>query len=1395
MRRSLHRNLAALVGVVTTALIVASCSDKPAPTAPRALAPSGRSNTALPASCTTQTAIEALTNTVFGAGSDGAKNALGKVKDAAQELKQGHIPEAQSQVKEIIAIVLRDINKLPGKSSAQAYISALQCWTYLTTAPSQLVFPVDTPKTIKTPDGAAGVLIPANSVSQPTLVTVTVVTTPPPTPLLITKLDKYPNYVVVTQQSGVTNSLIKPVTVAVCPTGVTDPVVRARLRLGHQAAAGFEVTPAADASFLDCSGIASAKSSMPGWVKSLAAIILPRPLYAQLAFSGGVGGSASEFSPFGPVDPELSFSGGVGGSASEFNKITTATDSLKAPTPANTNKSTTKPSLGASTTAPTGPLKQANIIDCSVGTVNTPVDAACRPYIQVTTHNGTVFENVPVTWAVTVGGGQIARQTATCGVFGTTFVGPTSLIFGKSSACWTLGAVAGVNTITATPGTGGDAPLGVTFKPTGTISFSTTAAKATATITLDSLNQTYDGTPRAVKVTTAPAGLATVNVIYNGSATVPTAAGTYTVVATLDNPSYLGTATATLNVGKGAQPALTVTGLNAGTYNTSVQLATSGGGGAGAVTFDAGTSTACTVSAAGLVSITSGTGDCTITATKAADTNFNPATSVPFAMTVAKASASLSLSNLSQVYGGDSKTVTVTTTPSGLTTLGVTYNGSLAAPVNAGTYAVVASLSNANYSAVNATGSLEITQAPQSALSVTGSSTGVFGSTVALGTSGGSSTGGVSFAASGTACTVDAGTGVVTITAGTGSCAVTATKAGDANYLPVTSAAMAITVTKATATISVTSASVPYDGTAKSATVSTTPASLGTLVVTYNGSASAPIAAGTYAVVATLDNANYQGTGAGTVTITQASQSALSVTASGTGVYGTTVQFGSTGGSTAGAVTYNAAGSTACSVDANTGTAQITSGTGVCTVTATKAGDANYLPVTSSAYAITAAKAPASISISNLSFTFDGAPKSATATTTPNGVGAVTLTYNGGASLPVNAGSYLVTASLTSANYAATDAAATLVIGQGNQSTLTVGGSGTATFLGTPSQLSVSGGSGIGGVTYLTTTPTLCSVSVTGAVTASAGSGSCLVSATKNGDANYLAITSAPFAIALQPASQSVSFGALASRTYGDAPFAVTASASSALPVAFSASGACTVSGSTLSLVGAGSCTVTATQSGSANYAAASPASQTFTIAKRSAVATAGSATISAGATVPAIPCTVTGLTIGDAGTVTCTSTTPSITGAGTYAVTPTVVPANPANYTVSTVNGVLTVVKYVQSACFESPLRSTKPATSDYVRRGTTILVECTLKTPAGAIVTNATGNLTVQDRGTTGASTGPTIFTAANAMKYNGNDGDYDYEYNLSTSAAAFVSGRYYVVTVTWNDGSTTTGWFYLR
>jgi hypothetical protein len=79
--------------------------------------------------------------------------------------------------------------------------------------------------------------------------------------------------------------------------------------------------------------------------------------------------------------------------------------------------------------------------------------------------------------------------------------------------------------------------------------------------------------------------------------------------------------------------------------------------------------------------------------------------------------------------------------------------------------------------------------------------------------------------------------------------------------------------------------------------------------------------------------------------------------------------------------------------------------------------------------------------------------------------------------------------------------------------------------------------------------------------------------------------------------AQTITFGALADKTYGDPDFDVSATSDSGLPVTFTASGGCTVAGTTVHITSGATCTVTAQQAGNLDYAAATDVPQTFIIA------------------------------------------------------------------------------------------------------------------------------------------------------------------------------------------------------
>ncbi|MBK7393836.1 MAG: hypothetical protein IPI64_11160 [Chloracidobacterium sp.] len=130
-------------------------------------------------------------------------------------------------------------------------------------------------------------------------------------------------------------------------------------------------------------------------------------------------------------------------------------------------------------------------------------------------------------------------------------------------------------------------------------------------------------------------------------------------------------------------------------------------------------------------------------------------------------------------------------------------------------------------------------------------------------------------------------------------------------------------------------------------------------------------------------------------------------------------------------------------------------------------------------------------------------------------------------------------------------------------------------------------------------------VSYTGDCTNVTVTDGCSASATYDETANYFGSTDTK-SITIVKADQTITFAALGGKTYGDADFAVSATASSGLAVSFASTttSVCTVSGSTVHIVAAGDCTIRASQGGNSNYNAAPNVDRTFTVAKAATTTT-----------------------------------------------------------------------------------------------------------------------------------------------------------------------------------------------
>jgi hypothetical protein len=231
--------------------------------------------------------------------------------------------------------------------------------------------------------------------------------------------------------------------------------------------------------------------------------------------------------------------------------------------------------------------------------------------------------------------------------------------------------------------------------------------------------------------------------------------------------------------------------------------------------------------------------------------------------------------------------------------------------------------------------------------------------------------------------------------------------------------------------------------------------------------------------------------------------------------------------------------------------------------------------------------------------------------------------------------------------------------------------------------------------------------------------------------------------------AQTITFNQTLSATYGDAPIALTATASSGLAVTFSASGAGTVNGTSLTISGTGSVTVTAHQAGNGVYSAASDVAQTFVVSKADQTITFNQ---SLSATYLDAPITLTASTTATGGTVTFTATGAgtvsgnSLTINGAGSVTVTAHSAASTNYNAATdVSQTFVVSKASQTITFAQPA---DPSMSDVTM---SLTGTSSSNLAVTFTVTNVSGTATVNGSTLTLGTAGTVTVTADQAGDSN--------------------------------------------
>jgi hypothetical protein len=251
-----------------------------------------------------------------------------------------------------------------------------------------------------------------------------------------------------------------------------------------------------------------------------------------------------------------------------------------------------------------------------------------------------------------------------------------------------------------------------------------------------------------------------------------------------------------------------------------------------------------------------------------------------------------------------------------------------------------------------------------------------------------------------------------------GDCTITAHQGGNTSYRPAPEVSRTFNIAKGAATLTFDDLNMTYTGSPLAVTVTTSPAGLSGVAITYNGSSTPPTNPGSYTVGATLTHQNYQAAPAtGTLVIAKATAvlnlGDLTRTFSGS----PQVVTATTSPAGLGTVTVTYDGSA---------TAPTSAGSYVVTATL----DNDLYQAAHAHGTLVIAKAPASITVGT-EFIYDGTPKSSHITTSPEGLEGIVVTYglNGvPVASPTNAGVYQVLASLANPNFQAPDAFGTLTI-------------------------------------------------------------------------------------------------------------------------------------------------------------------------------------------------------------------------------------------------------------------------------------------------------------------------------------------------------------------------------
>ncbi|MGA3080391.1 MAG: putative Ig domain-containing protein [Terracidiphilus sp.] len=401
-----------------------------------------------------------------------------------------------------------------------------------------------------------------------------------------------------------------------------------------------------------------------------------------------------------------------------------------------------------------------------------------------------------------------------------------------------------------------------------------------------------------------------------------------------------------------------------------------------------------------------------------------------------------------------------------------------------------------------------------------------------------------------------------------------------------------------------------------------------------------------------------------------------------------------------GAVTYSVTSGPA-TINSSTGLVTLT-GTGTVQLSASQAATTNYTAATATASFAVFAEAPTLTFAAIPTETFGNAPFTVSASSASSGAvtysvtsGPATINSSTGLVTLTGAGTVNLSASqAASGNYGPGTATTSFTVNPGTP-TLSFAAIPTETFGNAPFQVSAASASS-GAVTYALTAGQTSAGTVTGAgMVTITGVGTIYLTASQAATANYIAAT-ATATVTVNPEVPTLVFAAIPAKTFGNPPFAVSASSASSGAVTYSLTAGQTSAGTVtgagvVTITGAGTIYLTASQAASGNYAAATattavtvnPETPTLTFAAIP-TETFGAAPFQASASSASSGAVTYSLTAGQtsAGTVTSAGVV-TITGVGTIYLTAN--QAATANYTAATATTTVTVNPETPALTFAS--------------------------------------------------------------------------------------------------------------